>query len=678
MNILQINTNDLRGGAAKVMDRLIVAQNKLGDYSNAIVGKKETTNKYTYPFDKLIDRDVAKYTKLHGILDYEYNGVFKLVDNPLFKEADVIHLHNIHGSYFNPYALSYLSHIKPVVWTLHDMQSVTGHCAYSYHCERWKDGCGSCPNLIEYPSIEVDRTANNFLEKKEIYSKSKLYIVPVANWIKNIANEGILLGQRMQTILNGVDCYTYRPLDKEGLKRKYGIPNNKVIIGVVANGGGTSYERKGGKYVEAVIERLINEGINVLLINVGGESKGYTNNYTFNTGYISSENEMSEIYNLFDIYLFPSIADTCPLVILEAMACGVPVITFNTGGIPELVQHNSNGFVAKQNDLNELYMYTLELVNNDCLRKKFSENSRNYAQKFFAHELIVQKYYSVYKEAINYFYENQKKVLYFNSLTLPEIIKNSVYFQKSEKIKGRKSENNIVNLNNNSKVYIISDSNFEHGYASGFLYTDINDDDIVYVKRRGYELSEKFFETMLYKGMNTEVLTSKINVKNEDNTRFFSSISSVLNSSTKMINSSYGGIFYKGDIFRKNREQILNGEIIKINSIEEYDTELIEVRIITFIQNLIKEKIYIYGAGTHTEVLLEQCPGLSGYIEAIVDKNTKLQGNFFLNMYPIISLSEVRESYPVLISSATFESEIYEELSGRLKNSILTIYNKKG
>ncbi|MHA6481270.1 glycosyltransferase [Paenibacillus sp. strain BS8-2] len=675
MEILHINTNDLRGGAAKVMDRLIVAQNNLGHSSKAIVNNKEISSNYTFPFDNGIDIDGKQYVDSKGMLDYEYNGVFNLINNPLFRKADIIHLHNMHGYYFNPYAISVLSHFKPIIWTLHDMQSVTGHCSYAFDCNSWQFGCGNCSNLKEYPAIKSDRTALNWREKKDIYNKSKLFIVPVAKWIENIARKGILMSQPMETILNGVDIAVYRPLSKEMLKKKYGIPTDKIIIGTVANGGAFSQERKGGKYVQAVMERLIKEGHEVLLVSVGGERKGFINDNLFDVGYISSEQEMAEVYNTFDIYMFPSLADTCPLVISEAMACGIPIVTFNTGGIPELVEHEITGYIASKHDLEQLYEYTLRLVMDQQLRGKFAENSRKFCLKYFDHNIIVEQYNKVYGKAISYYEKNKDKILYFNQMDVPSFVWGSKEFQHAEIIKDKLLPKLDIP---NQKLIIVSSKINELTEEVSFeeaVNLQVSDTDIVFIERSGYEVESKFFEIMLYKGVNTDILASTVLLQKDNGTKFFSSISSVQDRGQKLVNTSIGGLFYKGDFFKKNRECILHGGMTEYSTKEQFIVDMVKVKVDGFLHQLVQQDIYIYGAGLHTKELLTQCPTLHMFVKGIIDSNSSMWGKLFMNNFSILSIDEANTETPILISSATFEREIFSQLKEKVNNRLITIYN---
>jgi len=660
VNIIHINTNDLRGGAAKVMMRLLQSQQSLGMESNALVGKKESGHPSVYPFDIKKYHQLIQESKKEGYVNYDTFGAFELFDNPLFQQADVIHLHNMHGDYFNPYANSMLSHIKPIVWTLHDMQSVTGHCSYSYDCSKWIIGCGNCPYPYEYPAIQSDRTQLNWLEKKDIYNNSKLFIVPVAQWIGDIASKGILQGQPMEVVLNGVDIQMYHPMDKESVRRKYGIPTNKIIIGAVANGGTFGEERKGGKYVQKVVDQLIEAGYDVLLVNVGGAVQGYENDHLYHVGYISTEEEMAEVYNTFDLYLFPSLADTCPLVISEAMACGIPIVTFDTGGIPELVKHDETGFVAPQKDEDALYAYTEMLVTDSDLRESFGHASRSNCVANFDHELIANKYLKVYEKAIEQFEQRKDEILYFDLKHVPAVIKNQQAFLYAEQLKGKPLVEKIREI----QTLGITSASTE----------DVSKADIVFLKKDGFHLGKDYFKTMLYKTVKTDVLTSSITLIRKSGKAFFQSVLPI-RENNHILDTVMGSNFYSRAFFEENKEAILLGNQIQCSSFEIFNTESVSILIDEYMKLKVSEPVYIYGAGTHTIELLKESQFLSKYVVGIIDRNPSLIGTKLLEAHEVIGIDDINDNIPILISSASFEEEIYEQLSKVVKNRLIKIYS---
>ncbi|MED5098985.1 glycosyltransferase [Niallia circulans] len=663
MKILHINTNDLRGGAAKVMMRLLESQYKLGHNSKALVGKKESNHKFVYPFDVKSNLMIKEESKYNGYVDYDVQGAFNLYENPLVQEADVIHIHNLHGGYFNPFALSMLSHIKPVVWTLHDMQAVTGHCSHSFNCRKWISGCGNCPHMKVYPEIYYDRTKLNWIEKKNIYLNSKLYITPVGKWIGDIAKNSILKKHKIEVIYNGIDIETYRPMNKNLMKKKYGLPLDKIIIGTVSNGGSINKVEKGGGYVQEVINKLIENGFDILLLDVGGSQQGYINEYIYQVGYIKEEKVMAEILNTFDIFLFPSMAETFGLVLAEAMACGIPVVSFDSTGIPDVVKHGKSGFLALKEDVNQLYYYTKKLVTDADLRTKFSNASHLYSIEHFDHKLVTEKYLNTYNKAIKLFQERTEHILNFELNNIPDVIKKQKAFLNAEKIKNIGISEKVITRPTLSVIKNKIEEN-----------TDINSD-IVFVKKSNYSIDNDYFETMLYKGISSDVLTSNLILKRKNKKSFYKSISPV-NTNLNMIDTSIGSIFYSKSFFDKNRKAIISGELVKYNSIESFWVENISIPINEYIMLKVKEPVYIYGAGTHTRELLEESSYLFNLTISVIDSNPNLIGKRMLDEFEIVPIDIIKDNVPILISSASFEYEMYEELSKTVTNPLIKFYNQ--
>ena len=191
-----------------------------------LVGEKKSDAEYTFSFPVERNRYLEKVCKQQGQLYYEYQGSHRLIDHPLVRAADIVHLHNLHGGYFNPFSISAISHLKPTVWTLHDMQMTTGHCAYSLNCQKWKTGCGQCHDLTLYQELCVDTTAQLWRDKKHIYDHSHLMVVAPSQWLKNIAKQGTLQNHPVELIYNGVDTNVFKPYDKKQARKKFGIPDD--------------------------------------------------------------------------------------------------------------------------------------------------------------------------------------------------------------------------------------------------------------------------------------------------------------------------------------------------------------------------------------------------------------------------------------------------------------------
>ena len=396
-NVLMINTSDNVGGAAKVAFQLSQRLQNENIQTRMLVARSVMNNEFInlLPFKPLYQRSKSLEENT-GLLDFFYMGSLKIKDSSLFNESEVIHLHNLHGGYFSPFALPELTFHKPVVWTLHDMQAITGHCAHSYDCDKWLTGCDKCPYLSIYPAITKDTTAFLWKIKKAIYENSKMIIVCPSQWLKKKVESSILRKQEIRLIYNGIDQSVFKNIDKRNARLKLRLPEDKKILAFCASGGKENIW-KGGNYLLGVFEAL-KTAKNIMFLNIGGNSSSGTENWV-NIPYISNENLLALYYAASDLFVYPSEADNCPLVVLEALACGTPVITFRTGCIPELVEHLKTGYIAEYKNLNDLIKGINLFLNNNELYNAAQDNARLTVENKFTLDLMYRNYVNLYHEA---------------------------------------------------------------------------------------------------------------------------------------------------------------------------------------------------------------------------------------------------------------------------------------
>ena len=292
--------------------------------------------------------------------------------------------------------LTKLAEIAPIVWTFHDMFPITGHCTYSFECEKWKTGCGNCKRLNIYPSIKKDRTDTLWNYKNKIFNSADFTIVTPSLWLKKCVEESFLKNKDIRLIYNGIDLETFKKTDKSEARKTLQLPQNKKIVLFSANGG-VKNPFKGGKFVFEAFEKLKNRN-DILFLNIGGDSNQTSENW-LDFGYVSKPETVAKIYSAADIYLFPTLADNCPLTAIESLACRLPVVTFETGGVPEIVENNKTGFVVGYKNGEMLTSALEKLLDDDDLREKMSENAIE-ASKKFAKEKMTQEYFELYKELL--------------------------------------------------------------------------------------------------------------------------------------------------------------------------------------------------------------------------------------------------------------------------------------
>lgn len=262
---------------------------------------------------------------------------------------DIVHLHNIHGHWVNYEILfDYLAKAGiPVVWTLHDCWSFTGHCAHFSiaKCEQWKTHCRRCPQKHTYPqSWFMDNSRRNFDRKRRAFTGvSRMNIVTPSEWLAGLAKEGFLGKYPVNVINNGIDteAFQYTPskfADKHGLSQK------KIVLGVASEWG----KRKGLQDFCSLAERL-GDDYAVVLVGLREVQKDISEKI-IGIQKTNSRKELAEIYSAATVFVNPTYEDTYPTVNLEALACGLPVITYRTGGSVEPI-NGSNGVIVEQGDV---------------------------------------------------------------------------------------------------------------------------------------------------------------------------------------------------------------------------------------------------------------------------------------------------------------------------------------
>lgn len=397
-NVLQINTLENIGGAAVIANSLFTALKNKKFNSKMLVGSSQTD-------DVDVDIIMQDYTEFQNIFrEYgKYNGLsdltnlsfFKIFDHQFYKEADIIHFHNLHGDYFNPVALPEITSLKKCVWTLHDMQSITGHCAHSFNCDKWLKGCEKCPDLNIYPDIKMDSANYLWNIKKSIYLNSYLKIVCPSNWLKEKVEKSILGHFDTRLIYNGVDPYIYNKTDKNFARKKIGLPEDKIILCFSANGvNGNPW--KGGDALSEIIKYYSNND-KVRFLVIGDENYPDYFSNTINAGFVIDKKKMALLYSASDLFIYPSRADNCPLVILEAMACGLPVISSNTGGIPELIRHMKTGYISEYDNIKDM-IAGIDLLIQMKDNSEMQIEAYNLVREKFTIEKMVSSYIDLYNE----------------------------------------------------------------------------------------------------------------------------------------------------------------------------------------------------------------------------------------------------------------------------------------
>jgi glycosyltransferase involved in cell wall biosynthesis len=399
VKILQINTTVNSGSTGRIAEDIGRTLLSNGHQSYIAFGRGNQ-NSYSQKIKIGSGIDVNFHAIKTLITDRHGFGSKKATEQ-LIKEIelvnpDVIGLHNIHGYYLNIVILfNYIKEKKiPVVWTFHDCWPFTGHCTYfdSVQCEKWKTHCHSCPKTSKYPkSIGFDASFKNFKDKKRIFNQvNNVHIVTPSKWLKELVEQSFL-NHPVSCIHNGIDLSQFKfSSNGKSLKKRMKLNSRKIILGV-AN---TWDERKG--LLEFInLSKVLDETFQIILI---GLSKNQIKNLPPNIlGFKRTKNldELVEYYSASDIFINPTFQDNFPTTNLEALACGTPVVTYNTGGSVEAID-NETGIIVEKSDVMSLKDAIYNILNSD---DKFTrEKCRKRAVKLFDKNDRYYDYLQLYEQ----------------------------------------------------------------------------------------------------------------------------------------------------------------------------------------------------------------------------------------------------------------------------------------
>ncbi len=267
---------------------------------------------------------------------------------------DVIHLHNLHGSYINiPTLFEFIkANNIPVVWTLHDCWAFTGHCSHftMVHCDKWKTGCYECPQYNEYPCSLFDNSKKMYRLKQEWFTGVKnLTIVTPSEWLAGLVKQSFLEDYPVKVINNGIDLSVFKPTPSN-FREEYGIPKGKFIVLGVAFGWG---KRKGLDVFIELSKRLEQDKFQIVLVGTDEKVDKQLPKNIISIHRTQNQTELAEIYTAADLFVNPTREDNYPTVNMEAIACGTPVVTFDTGGSSECIDETC-GCVVSCDDIEGL------------------------------------------------------------------------------------------------------------------------------------------------------------------------------------------------------------------------------------------------------------------------------------------------------------------------------------
>jgi glycosyltransferase involved in cell wall biosynthesis len=417
VKVTHLSTYDVTGGAAKAAYRLHGSLRGLGHESRMVVADKVSNDPTVIHFEP----SLAVGTRVRRVLRRKYiEQTQKLLDRrprtagyftddrsqhggdalDLAFPTDILHLHWIarligYSAFFGALPAN-----LPLVWTLHDMNPMTGGCHHASGCGGFKDSCGDCPQLEERGPNDL--SAAIWRRKKASYVRldpSVVRIVAPSQWLTSHARSSSLMkGLRIETIPYGLDTNTFQPRDQAGARRLLGVPADAKVVLFASQWLDDPY--KGTRTLLGAIERLRSIPDLCLLVLGKGDAWKDIGARSIFLGSVDDEERLSFVYSAADLFLLPSSEDNFPNTALESLACGLPVIGSNVGGIPDTVREGYTGALVERGDAEGFARATEELLRESGRRKQMSGNCRRVAVQEYALSVQSARYLELYRDIL--------------------------------------------------------------------------------------------------------------------------------------------------------------------------------------------------------------------------------------------------------------------------------------
>jgi glycosyltransferase involved in cell wall biosynthesis len=412
MTPLLLNTYDAQGGAGiatyrihralwsiGIETRLMVQSSKRDVVGvDGPVGWQRLSARLRPHIDNIPNRFFRKSKPEHFSVAWLPGDVLARIEkiNP-----DLVHLFWVNNGFIRLENLGRIS--QPSVWTLHDMWPFTGGCHYDDACGRFTEHCGRCPSI--YSESNHDISHHTFKRKLNAWKNWDVTIVATSDWLAKEARSSTLFRDRdIRVIPNAIDIDTYKPISKSIARSIFNLPSNKRIV-MFSAFSATSHPRKGGHLLMTAVEQIArtNAAADIELIVVGASAPKQPKDFGIPVHYMGNfDDEISQVvlYSAADVLVAPSMQENLSNTVMEALACGTPVVAFQIGGMPDMVEHQANGYLAQAFDSNDLAQGILWVLDTDDRLEKLSARARASVVETFSFPLIAGRYDALYRELL--------------------------------------------------------------------------------------------------------------------------------------------------------------------------------------------------------------------------------------------------------------------------------------
>ena len=415
MRVLLVNTSERVGGAAIAAARLTDALNRKGVDAQLLVRDKQTDLpttlvmprrlrlRWAFLWERLRIWVANRFSRRNlWAVDIANCGA-DITSLPAFRDADIVHLHWVNQGLLSMDQLAkILESGKPVVWTMHDMWPCTAICHHARECDRYQSHCHDCPQLMR--PAPRDLSYQTFERKLHTYALSPISFVACSEWLATAARKSALLsGQHVTAIPNTYDSRLFHPADKAAVRRQLRLPERPRLL-LFACQKVTNMRKGIDLLYKALNTPLVRRWFGTLSIIVVGERAEVVEPHVMywvkSMGYVCDEARMAAIYQAVDVFVTPSLEENLPNTIMEAMACGTPCVGFNVGGIPEMIDHKVNGYVARYQDAGDLAV-GIDYVLSDDNRHRLSIAAADKAANTWNEDAVVHQYTQLYESLLD-------------------------------------------------------------------------------------------------------------------------------------------------------------------------------------------------------------------------------------------------------------------------------------
>jgi len=412
MKILQVSNAAQLGGAGIAAYRLHRGLKRLGEESMMLVNHQRNKEHSIIGTIGSFDKIMAKVTPLLDRIPGRFSSIDmdrvsaswvpdRLINRIKKISPDILNLHWVNDGFMSIETLAKFE--QPIVWTLHDMWAFSGGEHYVGDSIRYKEGYSKDNRPSGENKLDVHRWI--WAKKKKSWSKlaKKIVIAAPSEWMARCANESALFKNfRVEVLPNGVDHERFHPVGRRIARSVLGLPQDKKLL-LFGAGSATSDKRKGYHLLVEAISKLETQvaATDYELIVFGASSgEGKFSMKTHYLGMLADEISLALVYAAADVFVAPSLEDNLPNTVLESLACGTPVVAFNTGGMPDMISHKTNGYLASAFDVDDLAKGMLWVLEDNKCWDNLSAAARDKVLKSFTLERSATRYLSLYKELL--------------------------------------------------------------------------------------------------------------------------------------------------------------------------------------------------------------------------------------------------------------------------------------